>query len=170
MTLPGKPATVTSGSQDIYDDATRKTYQVALAGDIEVEIHSRILALQPELESHFHLTLQGCRPPILLKYSVGDYFRLHTDTTKDPELPEGIKKRQVSISIMLNNCEEEDDPDSYSGGALTFYDLLPDPRLRLKGYPLQAEEGLLVAFSAWHKHEVQPVTRGERYSIVAWFF
>jgi predicted 2-oxoglutarate/Fe(II)-dependent dioxygenase YbiX len=34
---------------------------------------------------------------------------------------------------------------------------------------LKPEEGLLIAFSARMMHEVQPVTRGNRYSIVTWY-
>jgi predicted 2-oxoglutarate/Fe(II)-dependent dioxygenase YbiX len=46
---------------------------------------------------------------------------------------------------------------------------LRDKYVLLGGFPLQPEEGLLIAFPSRMMHEVQPVTRGKRYSIVTWY-
>jgi PKHD-type hydroxylase/SM-20-related protein len=136
---------------------------------MESDMYSRIMAIRPDLEKHFRVTLEDCRSPLLLSYGVGEFFGRHGDTTDDPNLPEIIKRRKVSLVIMLNEAKEQDEPNTYSGGALTFYELLPDPRLKSRGFPLQAEEGLLIAFPSRTIHEVQPVLRGQRYSIVTWF-
>ena len=165
----GKIATVTAGSQDIYDENSRKTFQITLPKEMESDIYSRIIAIRPELEKHFQVKLEDCRVPLLLKYGVGDFFGRHGDTNDDPTLPEIIKNRKVSVVVMLNDAKEQDEPKTYSGGALTFYGLLPDPRLKARGFPLQAEEGLLIAFPSRLIHEVQPVLRGQRYTIVTWF-
>jgi SM-20-related protein len=169
LAAQGKPATVTEGSKNFLDPDYRKTIQISMDPNVEQQVHSKILAIQPKLEEHFQVKLTGCTPPLFLSYSVGDYFRLHRDTVDNSDLPESIQKRQVSVSILLNNAEEQDTPLTYSGGALTFYDLLKDPRLKQRGFPLQGEEGMLIAFSSRVLHEVQPVTRGQRYSIVTWF-
>jgi predicted 2-oxoglutarate/Fe(II)-dependent dioxygenase YbiX len=165
----GKLATVTSEGQDIYDENARKTFQITLPKEMESAMYSRFMAIRPDLETHFHITLEDCRAPLLLLYGVGEFFGRHGDTNDDPNLPEIIKKRKVSVVIMLNEAKEQDEPNSYSGGALTFYELLPDPRLKSRGFPLQAEEGLLIAFPSRMIHEVQPVLRGHRYTIVTWF-
>lgn len=169
LTAQGKPATITQGDQDILDPYTRKTNQIPLSPEMEHEMVARLLAIKPELEKHFRVTLSGCQGAKLLAYSVGDYFRPHADTVDSDDYPQAIKKRQVSVSILLNNADQEEKPLTYSGGALTFYNLLHDPRLKLRGFPLQGEEGLLIAFSSRIVHEVQPITRGERYSLVTWF-
>jgi predicted 2-oxoglutarate/Fe(II)-dependent dioxygenase YbiX len=165
----GKQATITTGNQDVYDENARKTFQVALPKELENDVYSRLIAIRPDLEAHFQTKLEDCRAPLLLCYGVGDFFQRHYDTYEDPTLPEAIQKRKVSVSIMLNECKEEDVPNTYSGGALTFYNLMSDPRLKMRGFPLQPEPGLLIAFSSRLVHEVQPVLRGKRYSIVTWF-
>jgi SM-20-related protein len=165
----GKRATVTIGSQDIYDEKSRRTHQLSVRTDIVTDIHSRLLSIKPDLESYFRVDLKGCRPPVFLSYGIGDFFQAHEDTTDDDDLPEAIKVRKVSVVVFLNGTSEEERPDTYSGGALTFYNLLRDPRLKARGFPLHGEEGLLIAFSSRLTHEVQPVTRGNRYSIVSWF-
>jgi len=38
------------------------------------------------------------------------------------------------------------------------------------GLPLAGETGLLIAFPAHVVHSVSPVTAGERYTVVSWFF
>ena len=166
----GKQATVTTGNQDVYDEKARKTFQISLPKEVEEKVYSRLMALRPELEKHFHTTLEDCRAPILLCYGIGDFFRRHYDTYVDPTLPEAIQKRKVSVSIMLNETSETEKPNTFSGGSLTFYELLSDPRLKWKGFPVEAEQGLLIAFASTLIHEVRPVLRGKRYSIVTWFF
>jgi SM-20-related protein len=81
-----------------------------------------------------------------------------------------VRERQVSAVIFLNSAAEARGPESYSGGALTFYGLIDGPCWRGYGFPLVGEQGLLIAFRSDVLHEVTVVTRGERYSIVTWFF
>ena len=56
-----------------------------------------------------------------------------------------------------------------AGGSLTFYGLMKAPGMEKAGMPLAPEAGLLVAFRSDIMHEVNPVTRGERYTLVSWF-
>jgi SM-20-related protein len=166
---PGKPAIVANGSDESLDLYTRQTTQITVDDQTRDDIRNRLVEIQPQLEKHFGIRLNDCELPRFLAYREGDFFARHRDTNDNPDLSEAIKKRQVSIIILLNNAQEGETADTYSGGALTFYDLLPDPRLKTRGFPLQGEEGLLIAFSSRAMHEVQPVTRGIRYSIVTWF-
>jgi SM-20-related protein len=170
LRLQSKRATIAEGGAEYFDPGTRQTNQIELDPQFENELHTRLLSVQPKLEDHFHEQLSGCTRPVFLTYGVGDYFKLHRDTLEDKNLPESIQRRKVSVSVLLNNCDEQDKPLTYSGGALTFYSLINDPRLKSRGFPLQGEEGVLIAFPSRTLHEVQPVTRGERYSIVSWFY
>lgn len=63
--------------------------------------------------------------------------------------------RKLSLTIQLS------DPNSYKGGDLLLHDG-PNPRLCPK------EQGKLILFPSYVLHEVKPVTKGERYSLVAW--
>jgi predicted 2-oxoglutarate/Fe(II)-dependent dioxygenase YbiX len=58
----------------------------------------------------------------------------------------------------------------YNGGKLILYGLIPTPDWEHYGFPVTAETGLLIAFRSDIFHEVTPVTAGERFTIVSWFF
>jgi PKHD-type hydroxylase len=63
--------------------------------------------------------------------------------------------RKLSISIQLTNSEE------YEGGELYLYD---DD----KGTLMNKTQGTLIIFPSYVLHEVMPVTKGERNSLVTW--
>ena len=63
--------------------------------------------------------------------------------------------RKLSLSIQLS------DPSSYEGGELVLY-------VGEEGITVPKEQGKLIAFPSFTLHEVKPVTKGERYSLVAW--
>jgi len=164
-----KPATVTDGSNDANLEKYRKSRQYAIDTGMKKEVLSRLSAIMPQLESHFKITLSECQPPNFLSYSIGDFFRRHEDAGDHPDLTQAVRRRKVSAVVFLNRNAEEG-LETYSGGALTFYGIFPDdPQLKSRGFPLRPEEGLLVAFSSRMTHEVQPVTRGRRYSIVTFY-
>ena len=86
----------------------------------------------------------------LLKYSPGGKYEIHTDhfTTFN---------RALSIIINLN--------DNYEGGDLVFTDQKEKEIKRLK-----LSKGSIVFFPSnfMYPHGIQPITKGTRYSIVAW--
>ena len=63
--------------------------------------------------------------------------------------------RKLSISIQLT------DPKKYEGGELIIYD-------DHKGTVMSKEQGTVVMFPSYVLHEVKPVTKGERNSLVCW--
>ena len=63
--------------------------------------------------------------------------------------------RKLSISIQLSN------PDEYEGGELYLYD---DD----KGTIMDKAQGTLILFPSYILHEVMPITKGERNSLVTW--
>ncbi len=86
----------------------------------------------------------------LLKYNPGGKYEIHTDHyTNSP--------RHFSIIINLN--------DDYEGGDLIFTDQKKKRKKRLK-----LEKGSIVIFPSnfMYPHSIEPITKGTRYSIVAW--
>jgi Rps23 Pro-64 3,4-dihydroxylase Tpa1-like proline 4-hydroxylase len=86
----------------------------------------------------------------LLKYSVGEKYEVHTDDFSNTA-------RHLSIIINLNN--------DYEGGDLIFTDQKEKEIKRLK-----LSKGSIVFFPSnfMYPHGIQPITKGTRYSIVAW--
>ena len=86
----------------------------------------------------------------LLKYNVGGKYEVHTDHfTTSP--------RALSVIINLN--------DDYEGGNLIFTD---QQDKEIKEYKLG--KGSIVFFPSnfLYPHSITPITKGKRYSIVAW--
>ena len=86
----------------------------------------------------------------LLKYGVGGKYKIHTDHyTTAP--------RHLSIIMNLN--------DDYEGGDLIFTDQKEKEIKRLK-----LGKGSVVFFPSnfMYPHSIKPITKGTRYSIVAW--
>tara|TARA_R100000781_G_scaffold5995_1_gene6421 strand:+ start:113 stop:658 length:546 start_codon:yes stop_codon:yes gene_type:complete len=86
----------------------------------------------------------------LLKYSSGQKYEVHTDHYN-------TSPRHLSIIINLN--------DDYEGGDLIFTDQREKEIKRLK-----LGKGSVVFFPSnfMYPHGIQPITKGIRYSIVAW--
>jgi PKHD-type hydroxylase len=83
------------------------------------------------------------------KYAVGDGFGWHLDAGGGQ-----TSTRKLSMSVQL--CDD----DEYFGGDLELC-ACPglDPRRR---------RGTIIVFPSFLAHQVTPVTRGTRYSLVAW--
>jgi len=163
-------ATVVKKGIERLDEGVRKTKWAGVSTPTISAVRAHLLAIKPRLESHFNVTLADCEEPQFLTYKTGDFFRLHRDNADDPDAFAYVRERQVSAVIFLNSAAEALGPESYGGGALTFYGLIDDPCWKTYGLPLVGERGLLIAFRSDVLHEVTVVTRGERYSIVSWFF
>ena len=78
-----------------------------------------------------------------------DKYGKHIDKSLDSVI------RKLSLSIQLT------DPKEYKGGELYLYE---DD----KGTLMKKEQGTLVLFPSYILHEVKPVTKGERNSLVSW--
>ena len=83
----------------------------------------------------------------LLRYKKLQHYSQHTDSFK-------ARPRAVSCSFMLN--------DDYEGGEFAFFDR------ELKYKP---SKGSIIMFPSnfMYPHEIMPVTKGTRYSIITWF-
>jgi len=65
--------------------------------------------------------------------------------------------RKLSISIQLT------DPKKYTGGDLKLYN-----DSSKQGTTMEKKQGTLILFPSFTMHEVMPITKGERNSLVAW--
>jgi predicted 2-oxoglutarate/Fe(II)-dependent dioxygenase YbiX len=83
----------------------------------------------------------------LLRYKEGQFYTQHTDSFK-------ARPRAVSCSFALN--------DDYEGGEWGFFN---------RELVVKAPKGAAVLFPSnfMYPHEIMPVTKGTRYSIITWF-
>lgn len=83
----------------------------------------------------------------LLRYKEGQFYVQHTDSFK-------ARPRAVSCSFALN--------DDYEGGEWGFFD---------REMIVKAPKGSAVLFPSnfMYPHEIMPVTKGVRYSVITWF-
>jgi len=79
-----------------------------------------------------------------------DFYRKHVDSTYKQLAP-----RKLSFSVQLS------DPDEYEGGDLILH--YQDDPVKAK-----REKGSITFFPSYTLHEVTPVTKGTRYSLVGW--
>jgi PKHD-type hydroxylase len=96
---------------------------------------------------HYDFAIEGFKEPLQLsKYQEGGYYDFHMD------LGEEKRTRKLSFVIPLN--------DDYEGGELAF----PANQVILNN----EHKGSCIAFPSFIAHGVKPVTKGDRYSLVAW--
>ena len=64
----------------------------------------------------------GWQRPQFYIYEQGDFFAAHRDSdADDPVAPDWVKRRQVSVSILLNDARGGRDAEPYGGGSLVFH-------------------------------------------------
>ena len=83
----------------------------------------------------------------LLRYKEGQFYTQHTDSFK-------ARPRAVSCSFALN--------DDYEGGEWGFFG---------REITVKVPKGSALLFPAnfMYPHEITPVTKGTRYSLITWF-
>ena len=154
----------------VVDQKTRRTGIASVSASTRSIVEDHLRATKPALEQHFRVQLSGWQRPRFYVYEEGDFFTPHRDRdAEDPAAPDWIKARQVSVSVFLNDEQGGADGESYRGGSMVFHGRRSDGRGEGFAIPLESEEGMLVAFRSDWIHEIRPVTRGRRYSIVTWF-
>ena len=124
-----------------------------LYSDDNIEwVFQRITDIVLQLNSkYFNFDLHGiCEGLQFTNYKApSDKYGKHTDRCLDFII------RKLSISIQLT------DPKNYEGGELVLYG-------EDKGTEMKKEQGTLIVFPSFLMHEVKPITKGERNSLVTW--
>ena len=103
----------------------------------------------------------------------GDFYTWHTDAGAEP-YPNG-RIRKISCSVQLS------DPEDYEGGHFQWIEpVAVFDKLKFKGQMISQDElihtapfsgrekGSLLVFPSWVHHQVTPVSRGIRKSLVVW--
>jgi len=143
------------GTEKIYNKEIRNVlgYYLDSKKDefIFKEIQKEIEKTCKLYEAKFpHLTLSKINQIDLLKYEEGGKFDCHVDTSTDPT-------RILSVIFNLNK--------DYEGGDLVFED---QKNNIIKQIKLQTGSVVFFPSNFMYSHGVTPVTKGTRYSIVAW--
>lgn len=104
-------------------------------------------ALQYYTDDFENLNIQSDTGYDLLQYNEGQFYEEHIDSFKQ-------QNRTLSCSLMLN--------DDYEGGEFSFF------KRKLK---FKLKKGSVIMFPSnfMFPHEILPVEKGTRYSIVTWF-
>jgi len=103
----------------------------------------------------------------ITKYKPGSFYGWHRDGSSDclsaynnpdNKFTHG-KVRKLSMTVLLNG--------NYQGGEFQFasYNKL-EPYVHAPDFK---NAGSIIVFPSWIEHQVAPVTKGTRYSLVAWF-
>jgi len=109
--------------------------------------HEKILKYINELKIYANVNINDIQ---ILKYKVGGHYKIHVDS--------GPKVfRTLSLIYLLN--------DNYEGGNLCF--ALPNTNVT---FDIPKKNNTLIIWPSnfMYPHAVTPVTKGERYSVVAW--
>ena len=102
-------------------------------------------------ECQWNFIINGIEDVQITKYNVGDFYNYHTDGNGVTTNDEGLT-RKLSMSIILN--------DDYEGGEFEIWG---------DNMPIKYKTGTVILFPSYFVHKVNPITKGIRYSLVAWF-
>ena len=158
------------GSDYVLNESRRSAVKVNVNAYAASVVRERLLSKCEEFTLRFGVEVRDCQEPTFLVYKPGDFFEPHRDYTENQNAPDHVRRRRVSAVVFLNDESAGEAEVEYEGGSLAFYGLLKDPRCRHIGIPVRGKAGMLVAFRSDVYHQVSPVTKGERFTIVSWFF
>jgi SM-20-related protein len=158
------------GSDYVLNESRRSAVKVNVPDSDTSAVRRKLLAKCEDFSRRFGVEVKDCQEPTFLVYKPGDFFEPHRDYTESQSAPETVRRRRVSAVVFLNDEAAGGCAGEYEGGSLAFYGLLKDPRCRHIGIPVRGKAGMLVAFRSDVFHQVSPVTKGERFTIVSWFF
>lgn len=108
--------------------------------------------------SNWNFNVDACEPIQITRYKTNGHYDFHFDGNGFTayNMPNNKflhrKTRKLSMTIVLN--------EDYEGGEFEFFD---EKRL------IKEKTGTVIVFPSYIVHKVRPVTKGIRYSLVAWF-
>jgi PKHD-type hydroxylase len=152
--LKFKVATIFSekSSKDAARDY-RSAEVTSLSVDHNEITNKLIVSIIKEVESFYRTPISNyCTSFQLIRYGVGDFYKVHRDVYKKNIHP----KRVLSVIVFLS------DQNDYEGGHVRFYN--NDG----KSFRIDQKPGTVVIFPSDMKHEVTTVTNGTRFVLVTW--
>jgi len=110
------------------------------------------------INAHWNFEISACEAMQITRYKKNGFYDFHQDgngftrrNIPEDELIHG-KVRKLSMTIVLN--------ENYEGGEFEFFG---EKNL------IKEKMGTVIVFPSYMVHRVRPVTKGIRYSLVAWF-
>jgi predicted 2-oxoglutarate/Fe(II)-dependent dioxygenase YbiX len=169
--VPEEGAAIIVDGDAVVDVSIRRALCIEVGETkLGARLRARLTSLLPKLAAHYSVALTGFEPPQIVRYPAGGFYRPHIDTERSSKnLPE-LHARKVSCVVFLNGRGDATDGVSFDGGALAFYRLAERPTTENCKTFLYPDRNLMVAFKSDTYHEVMPVTAGERWTLVTWFF
>ena len=96
--------------------------------------------------------MQLTEPGQFTHYPTGGFYEWHMDNDVMGKHQPPVRK--ISMTLLLSPENE------FEGGELEFMS---------KGKRAKLKQGQAIFFASWLQHQVKPVTKGERKSLVMWF-
>ncbi|TPL77675.1 2OG-Fe(II) oxygenase [Mesorhizobium sp. B2-3-15] len=143
----------------------RRTRRAEVSEAAAARVNGVLAQQRPVLERHFGLALGTWERPQFLHYREGDFFVPHQDGNT-PLIHDESRFRKISAVLFLNRQSDDPSPANYAGGSLVLHGPYSGPHLRVA---MPALPGSLIAFRSETTHEVTPVIRNERFTIVSWY-
>lgn len=112
-------------------------------------------------KQHYKFNLTDCQYMQITQYDERDngFYKLHTDN--DYYTQENIG-RKLSFVIQMSHLDE------YEGGSFSILDASGNKRNLTEEKPEMFQKGNMIMFPSFLPHEVSPVTKGRRYTLVGW--
>jgi predicted 2-oxoglutarate/Fe(II)-dependent dioxygenase YbiX len=159
-----EPASVLSDSVDVEVES-RRASEIDVGDDVIALVESRLDAHRDAIAAFYGLRLEGREGCGFLRYEAGGFYGPHVDRAEVPSWPDAAR-RAITIVVFLNSSAEAQSDGEFSGGWLRLF---PDG-LDARSIDVTARRGALVAFPSSIPHEVTPVVRGQRDTIVDWCY
>jgi len=138
------------GQVDLYTRSSRVKWMNA--SQERLWIFERISQAINEANEWYKFNVTGCYALQVTQYPVGGHYNWHLD------IGPGVSTRKISLTVQLSPS------DDYNGGDVVFDDRQPEDVRRAF-----REQGTALIFPSFLPHKVSIVTKGCRWSIVAWF-
>ena len=151
----GEACVKRAASVDGRSDLASRDYRVSQIAWIEPDadahwLYHRLGVMFLQINGSYGFELTGFAEGLqYASYGPGQYFGWHADIG-----PGSTSLRKLSLTIQLS------DPADYDGGALQFHGGADMPAARA--------QGSATFFPSYLAHQIEPVTRGVRRSLVAW--
>ena len=139
----------TDDTATLNEDIRNNQNYLLSPGEGNLWVFEKLLSIVTSANNEFYqFEINQFNAVQISKYEVGEYYHDHLDIG-----PGVLGNRKISLTLQLS------DPDSYEGG-----DLILD----FMDFRASRELGSVTLFPSFLKHGVRPVTKGTRYSLVAW--
>lgn len=140
------------------DLKSRNTKVISCAYDVNLSLNRKLTYAVNFINERYlkYIVHKYCIPTQLLYYNVSDlgkgFFHKHKDNSQ-------LSLRVITGIVILS------DPEEYTGCKLRFYKSKDDET----GFSVDQKKGSIFVFPSETWHAIDPITSGERFSLVTWY-